>query len=110
MKNNAGVRFYLARNLIVAAFAAGIVSVEMTDVVFGSAAASTGCGSSQKTATTVIDSGALAICVLQHSTDPVSKIVEQCAGATETLVTTLLSEHKSASVREESAKLRDGGK
>lgn len=69
-----------------------------------------GCsGNPQKTGGIVVDSGALAICVLQHSTEPISKIVEACGGATETLVTTILSEHRAAAQRELSSRL-DGGK
>jgi hypothetical protein len=103
MKFNASVSLHIARNLILAAFAAGVVSVGMADLVMG-------CGSPQKTAAVVVDSGSLALCVLQHSTEPVSQVVVECAGATESLVTTLLSEHKAAAAREVSARLRDGGK
>jgi len=69
------------------------------------------CGN-PKTVADVASGIGVAACVLEHSTDPVSQIVKACAGSTEAFVTTVLSKHRAATVRETSkdATYQDAGK
>ncbi len=54
----------------------------------------------------------LSACILEHSTEPVSQIVQDCAGASADLVTTVLAAHRSAMAKEASkrATYQDAGK
>lgn len=81
----------------------GILSAALALVGIGAS-----CSSPAKTA---VDAGALAICILNHSDEPVDQIVKDCNGATAQLVADILAAHRAAEEREASrAKLKDGGR
>ena len=87
------------------------INVTISSIILATSILLAGC----LPANTAADVGAglnVAVCVLDHSTEPVSQIVTDCAGASVELVTTILSAHRTAMAREASLKATypDAGK
>jgi len=61
-------------------------------------------------AKSAIDDAALAVCILNHDSEPIQQIVDACAGATAQVVADVLGAHRAAMERQRSReKLQDAG-